>query len=68
MSKELVAKIKEGNKALFEASTMNIKHYFTSDLSKEELINHFIGRAANEYLNLPHGNLRCHPQWQCFCL
>ena len=52
MSKELVAKIKEGNKALFEASTMNIKHYFTSDLSKEELINHFIGRAANEYLNL----------------
>ena len=52
MSKELVEKIRKGNKPLFEASVMNIDHYFSSDLSKEELINHFIGRAANEYLNL----------------
>jgi len=52
MSKEFVARIKKDNEAFFEASRMNIEYYFNSDLSKEELIEHFIGRAANEYLNL----------------
>lgn len=52
MSKEFVARIKKDNEAFFEASRMNIEYYFNLDLSKEELTEHFIGRAANEYLNL----------------
>jgi len=52
MSKEFVNKIKESNIAFFEASRMNIEYYFNQDLDKDTLIDHFIGRAANEYLNL----------------
>jgi hypothetical protein len=52
MSKEFVERIKKDNEAFMEASRRNIEYYFNQDLSKEELIEHFIGRAANEYLNL----------------
>lgn len=52
MSNTLVDKIKAENEPLFEASRMNIRHYFNGPRTKEELISHFVGRAANEYLNL----------------
>lgn len=52
MSLELVEKIKSENEPLFEASRMNIRHYFNGPRTKDELISHFVGRAANEYLNL----------------
>lgn len=52
MSKEFVERIKKENEPFMEASRRNIEYYFNQDLSKEELTNHFVGRAANEYLNL----------------
>ena len=51
-SKEFVQKIVEGNQALFEASKMNVKAYFDSKPSQEELVNHFIGRMVNERMNM----------------
>lgn len=51
--KELVAKIREDNKPLFEASMMNIRHWFNDPArTKEEYILHFQGRLANEYMNM----------------
>jgi rubrerythrin len=51
-SKEFVQKIVEGNQALFEASKMNVKAYFDSKPSQEELVEHFIGRMVNERMNM----------------
>lgn len=50
--KEFVSKIKKENQALFDASCINVKAYFDSNPSKEELIAHFIGRMANERMNM----------------
>jgi rubrerythrin len=50
--KEFVAKIKADNKALFEASQMNVKAYFDSKPAQEELVDHFIGRMVNERMNM----------------
>lgn len=51
--KELVAKIQADNKPLFEASMMNIRHWFNDPArTKEEYILHFQGRLANEYMNM----------------
>ena len=49
---EFVKKIRNENQALFEASKMNVKAYFENDLSKEEMVNHFIGRMVNERMNM----------------
>jgi rubrerythrin len=51
-SKDFVAKIIADNKALFEASKMNVKAYFESNPSKEALVDHFIGRMVNERMNM----------------
>lgn len=51
-SKEFVAKIVAENKALFEASKMNVKAYFESNPDKEALIDHFVGRMVNERMNM----------------
>jgi hypothetical protein len=51
--KELVAKIREENKPLFEASKMNIRHWFNDPArTKEDYLLHFQGRLANEYMNM----------------
>lgn len=51
--KELVAKIRDDNKPLFEASMMNIRHWFNDPArTKEEYLLHFQGRLANEYMNM----------------
>lgn len=51
--KQLVAKIREDNQPLFEASQMNIKHWFKdSARTKEDYLLHFQGRLANEYMNM----------------
>jgi hypothetical protein len=49
---EFVKKIKQDNQALFTASQLNVKAYFDSKPSKEELVNHFIGRMVNERMNM----------------
>ena len=51
--KELVNKIREDNKPLFEASQMNITHWFKDPArTKEDYLLHFQGRLANEYMNM----------------
>lgn len=50
--KEFVLKIKEGNQPLFDASCINVKAYFNGHPSKEELVDHFIGRMVNERMNM----------------
>lgn len=50
--KEFVAKIKQENAALFKASQINVKAYFDSNPSQEELVDHFIGRMVNERMNM----------------
>jgi len=51
--KQLVEKIREDNKPLFEASMMNIRHWFNDPArTKEEYLLHFQGRLANEYMNM----------------
>ena len=50
--KEFVAKIKKDNEALFKASQLNVKAYFESKPSKDELIEHFVGRMVNERMNM----------------
>ena len=51
-SKEFVQNIVEGNQALFEASKINVKAYFDSKPSQEELVDHFVGRMLNERMNM----------------
>lgn len=49
---EFVKKIKEDNQALFRASQINVKAYFDSKPTQEELVKHFIGRMVNERINM----------------
>jgi rubrerythrin len=51
-AKQFVKQLAEENDALFKASAMQVKAYFESDLSKEELLDHFTGRMVNERVNL----------------
>jgi len=51
-SKEFVKKIVADNQALFKASQLNVKQYFDSKPSQEELVDHFIGRMVNERMNM----------------
>lgn len=51
-SKEFVAKLAKDNEALFKASEMQVKAYFDSKPSTEELTEHFIGRMLNERMNM----------------
>lgn len=41
-----------GNEAMFRASELQVKAYFDSKPSKEELIDHFKGRMVNERMNM----------------
>lgn len=51
--KELVQKIQKENEPLFEASMMNIRHWFKDPArTKEDYLLHFQGRLANEYMNM----------------
>ena len=51
-AKQFVQKITEGNQALFKASQLNVKDYFDSKPSQQELVDHFIGRMVNERMNM----------------
>ena len=50
--KEFAAKIASENKALFDASRLNVREYFDSNPSQEELVEHFTGRMVNERMNM----------------
>ena len=49
---DFVKKIKEGNKALFDASRSNVRRFFASNPSDEYLVEHFRGRMVNEAQNM----------------
>ena len=51
-SKQFVAQIVADNQALFKASQINVKAYFDSKPSQQELVDHFIGRMVNERMNM----------------
>lgn len=51
-SKQFVQKLIADNQALFKASQLNVKEYFDSKPSKQELVDHFIGRMVNERMNM----------------
>lgn len=53
IGKKLVDQITKDNKPLFEASKMNITHWFNDPArTKEDYLLHFQGRLANEYMNM----------------
>ena len=51
-AKQFVKQMKEDNKALFTASEMQVEAYFNSNPSKEQLVDHFVGRMVNERMNM----------------
>jgi len=51
-SKEFVAGLKASNEALFKASQINVRAYFDSKPSEQQLVDHFVGRMVNERLNM----------------
>jgi rubrerythrin len=51
-AKQFVNKLVEENQALFKASQINVKAYFDSKPSQQELVDHFIGRMVNERMNM----------------
>ena len=51
-AKEFVAKLVDDNQALFQASRINVKAYFDSKPSQQELVEHFVGRMVNERMNM----------------
>jgi rubrerythrin len=50
--KQFVAKLAQDNEALFQAGALNVQAYFDSQPSKQELVDHFIGRMVNERMNM----------------
>lgn len=50
--KQFVEKLKQENQALFQAGALNVKAYFNSNPSQEELVEHFVGRMVNERMNM----------------
>jgi rubrerythrin len=51
-AKQFVKQLGIDNKALFEASRMQVNTYFANQPSQEELIEHFTGRMVNERMNM----------------
>lgn len=51
-AKQFVKKLVNENQALFRASQINVKAYFDSKPSQQELVDHFIGRMVNERMNM----------------
>lgn len=51
-AKQFVQKIINDNQALFRASQHNVKAYFDSKPTQQELVEHFIGRMVNERMNM----------------
>jgi rubrerythrin len=51
-AKQFVNKLVEENQALFKASQINVKAYFDSKPTQQELVDHFIGRMVNERMNM----------------
>ena len=51
-SKQFVAKLAQDNEALFKASEMQVEAYFASNPSKDQLVEHFVGRMVNERMNM----------------
>ena len=51
-SMQFVKQLELNNEALFRASELQVKSYFDSKPSKEELIDHFKGRMVNERMNM----------------
>jgi 1,2-phenylacetyl-CoA epoxidase catalytic subunit len=51
-AKTFVQNLSQDNEALFRASELQVKSYFDSRPSREELIDHFTGRMINERMNL----------------
>jgi rubrerythrin len=51
-AKQFVKDLAKDNETLFKASAMQVKAYFESKPSKEELVDHFTGRMVNERMNL----------------
>lgn len=51
-AKKFVEQLEKDNEALFHACELQVKDYFDSNPSKEELINHFVNRMVNERMNL----------------
>ena len=51
-AKQFVQKIVDENQALFRASQHNVKAYFDSKPTQQELVEHFIGRMVNERMNM----------------
>lgn len=47
-----IENLEQGNEAMFRASELQVKAYFDSKPSKEELIEHFKGRMVNERMNM----------------
>jgi len=50
--KQFVAYLAQDNEALFRAGELNVKAYFDSKPSTEELVAHFRGRMLNERMNM----------------
>ena len=50
--KEFVKKIKEENAELFAQSRSNVRRFFASNPSKEDMVEHFRGRMVNEAMNM----------------
>ena len=51
-AKAFVQQLSKNNEALFRASELQVKSYFDSKPSKEELVDHFTGRMINERMNM----------------
>lgn len=51
-AKQFVTQLSQDNEALFRASELQVKSYFDSRPSQQELTEHFIGRMVNERMNL----------------
>lgn len=51
-AREFVDKLVDENQALFQASRINVRAYFDSKPSQEELVKHFVGRMVNERMNM----------------
>lgn len=51
-ARNFVQGLAKRNEAMFRASELQVKSYFDSKPSKEELIDHFTGRMVNERMNL----------------
>lgn len=50
--KDFADLVREENKALFDASRSNVRAYFESNPSQDQLVEHFTGRMVNERMNM----------------